>query len=125
MENRKNRVGIDTIREEIKNSKVVVNCDIENQQKDSFIIDDKIVTFLDSEALHVYCFLLSKCEVGSNKCSPTREDISNATGINKNKITSILDFLEYFGLVKIRRGGGFTNRKNVYYLYSIKEIKDR
>ncbi|MDK0740176.1 hypothetical protein P7A62_00490 [Clostridium perfringens] len=125
MENRKNRVGIDTIREEIKNSKVVVNCDIANQQKDSFIIDDKIVTFLDSEALHVYCFLLSKCEVGSNKCSPTREDISNATGINKNKITSILDFLEYFGLVKIRRGGGFTNRKNVYYLYSIKEIKDR
>ncbi|MFQ9726876.1 MAG: hypothetical protein ACLRYN_04635 [Clostridium perfringens] len=125
MEKKKIRVGIKAIREEIKKSKVVVNCDIENQQEDSFIIDDKIITFLDSEALHVYCFLLGKCEVGSNKCSPTREDIVKGTGINKNKITSILDFLEYFGLVKIRRGGGFTNRKNVYYLYSIKEIKDR
>ena len=125
MEKKKIRVGINAVREEIKNSKVVVNCDIENQQEDSFIIDDKIITFWDSEAFHIYCFLLDKCEVGSNKCSPTREDIVKGTGINKNKITSILDFLEYFGLVKIRRGGGFTNRKNVYYLYSIKEIKDR
>ncbi|EGT0692894.1 hypothetical protein [Clostridium perfringens] len=45
MEKKKIRVGINAVREEIKNSKVVVNCDIENQQEDSFIIDDKIITF--------------------------------------------------------------------------------
>ena len=123
MENRTNRKGIEQKRKENKTKKKIKVCGIKEVNNNFTIIKNATITLLDSEALHVYLYLLSRC-IDKECCYPSREIIVNDTGINKNKLTGILNYLKDFGLLRVEKRKSGTHYNNVYYMYAIEEVTE-
>lgn len=118
-----NKKSINEKREKNKLTKKIRVCSIRDVKKDFTIFHNATVTLLDSEALHIYLYLLSKC-MNKEFCYPSREQIIKDTGINKNKLTSIFKYLQDFGLLRIEKRKNGTNFNNVYHMYAIKEVTE-
>ncbi|EJT5922624.1 helix-turn-helix domain-containing protein [Clostridium perfringens] len=121
MENRKNRVGIEEKRKENRAKKKIKVCSIKDIKKDFTMVQNATITLLDSEAFHLYMYLLSRC-MDKDYCYPSRETIVDSIGINKNKLSSAIKYLESFGLVRIEKRKLGSHFNNVYYLYGIEEV---
>lgn len=108
-------------REEIKKTKRIEVCKL-NQVKGNFtIIANAAITLLDSEALHVYIYLLSKC-MNKPYCYPSRAMIVSEIGVNKNKLDDIFKYLKGFGLLEIKKRKRGTHFNNIYHLSAIKKV---
>ena len=114
---------IDKKREEVKQKTKIKICKLSEVNKDFTQIGNAAITLLDSEALHVYVYLVSRC-MGKDYCFPSYDVICKDTGIHRTKIKSILNYLEDYQLILTRKRKVGTQFNNVYYIYAIKEIID-
>ncbi|MGL5624631.1 helix-turn-helix domain-containing protein, partial [Cetobacterium sp.] len=109
MNNRRIRVGIKVAREEVRRNRKIVTCPLDRVTTNFTQITNYAITLLDSEALHIYLYLLMRC-MGGVSCYPSRDLISKETGVNKNKLTDIFNHLKKLGLLRVelrRSGSGY------------------
>lgn len=119
--NRKSRVGIDEKRAIQREKLKVVTCPLDKIKCDYTKIQNMAITLLDSEAFHVYSYLLMRC-MGKESCYPSTLLISEELKINKNKIPAIIEHLQKYGLVRIETSKKGTKYNNIYYPYAIKTV---
>lgn len=113
--------GIKEKREGKKKNKKIEVCSLDKVKSDFTIVANAAITLLDSEALHIYIYLLSRC-IGKSYCWPSRKTIIEDTGISKNKLDDIFSYLKEFQLLEIEKRKNGTYFNNIYHLSAITKV---
>lgn len=115
--------GIKEKREEVKKTKKIEGCTLDKVKSDFTIVANAAITLLDSEALHIYIYLLSRC-MDKSYCYPSRQTIIKDTGINKNKLDDIFKYLKSFELLRIEKRKSSSHFNNIYHIFAISKVAE-